>query len=134
MGANPGPEVLQWGQTEGITVTGAVPEIRDYLRMARVSICPISLKIGVQTKVLEAMACGTPVVTSNVSSLPEVGGQAALLVNPMDVDAISDALGRLLQDAELRQQLIARGFDQARQFTWEKSAAQLLDLYAIFGK
>ena len=93
-----------------------------------------SLYEGLGLPVLEAMACGTPVVTSNVSSLPEVGGQAALLVNPMDVDAISDALGRLLQDAELRQQLIARGFDQARQFTWEKSAAQLLDLYAIFGK
>lgn len=68
VGANPGPEVLQWGQTEGITVTGAVPEIRDYLRMARVSICPISLKIGVQTKVLEAMACGTPVVTTSAGN------------------------------------------------------------------
>jgi glycosyltransferase involved in cell wall biosynthesis len=68
VGANPVPEVLQLGQTEGITVTGAVSEIRDYLRMARVSVCPISLKIGVQTKVLEAMACGTPVVTTSAGN------------------------------------------------------------------
>lgn len=77
VGANPIPEVLQWGQTEGITVTGAVPEIRDYLRMARVSICPISLKIGVQTKVLEAMACGTPVVTTSAgnSGIQAISGE-----------------------------------------------------------
>jgi glycosyltransferase involved in cell wall biosynthesis len=77
VGANPTPEILQWGQTEGITVTGAVPEIRDYLRMARVSICPISLKIGVQTKVLEAMACGTPVVSTSAgnSGIQAVSGK-----------------------------------------------------------
>lgn len=68
VGANPIPEILRLGKTEGITVTGAVPEIRDYLRMARVSICPIALKIGVQTKVLEAMACGTPVVTTSAGN------------------------------------------------------------------
>lgn len=68
VGANPLPEVHRWGQLPGISVTGAVPEIRDYLRMARVSVCPISLKIGVQTKVLEAMACGTPVVTTSAGN------------------------------------------------------------------
>jgi glycosyltransferase involved in cell wall biosynthesis len=92
-----------------------------------------SLYEGLGLPVLEAMACGTPVVTSNVSSLPEVGGHAALLVNPLDADAISDALGRLLQDAELRQQLVARGFDQARRFTWEKAATQLIEIYELFG-
>jgi glycosyltransferase involved in cell wall biosynthesis len=68
VGANPVPEVKRWGKLQDITVTGAVPEILNYLRMARVSICPISLKIGVQTKVLEAMACGTPVVTTSAGN------------------------------------------------------------------
>ena len=68
VGADPVPEILRLGRAEGITVTGAVSEIRDYLRMARVSVCPISLKIGVQTKVLESMACGTPVVTTSAGN------------------------------------------------------------------
>ena len=93
VGANPGPEVLQWGQTEGITVTGAVPEIRDYLRMARVSICPISLKIGVQTKVLEAMACGTPVVTTSAGN---AGIQAASGNGLYIADSPSDFANRVV--------------------------------------
>jgi len=79
------------------------------------------------------MACGTPVVTSNVSSLPEVSGDAALLVEPSDVNAMAEAMCRLLQDANLRQQLVAQGFEQARQFTWDKAARQLLEMYETVG-
>jgi glycosyltransferase involved in cell wall biosynthesis len=89
-----------------------------------------SIYEGFGFPVLEAMACGSPVVTSNTSSLPEVGGEAALLVEPTDVEAIAGAILCLLQDADLRRNLIARGFEQAHKFTWEKAAAQLLDLYA----
>jgi len=88
-----------------------------------------SIYEGFGLPVLEAMACGTPVITSTTSSLPEVGGEAALLVEPTDVEGIAGALRRLLQDADLRRTLITKGFEQARQFTWEKAALQLLGIY-----
>jgi len=91
-----------------------------------------SIYEGFGLPILEAMACGTPVVTSITSSLPELAGDAALLVEPTDVDAIAAALRHLLQEADLRRKLVAAGFDQARKFTWEKAAAQLLDIYNSF--
>ncbi len=91
-----------------------------------------SLYEGFGLPVLEAMACGTPVVTSNTSSLVEVGGDAALLVEPTNVDAIAHAMRRILQEADLRQQLVKQGFEQARQFTWDKAALQLKEIYNRF--
>ena len=88
-----------------------------------------SLYEGIGLPVLEAMACGTPVVTSTISSMPEVAGNAALLVDPYDVDALVEALRRLLADNTLRTDLIARGFVQAKYFTWERAAQQLRDIY-----
>ncbi len=88
-----------------------------------------SLYEGFGLPVLEAMACGAPVVTSNVSSLVEVAGQAALLVDPLSVDDIGAALARLLADEPLRARLIEEGLSQAAQFTWERAARQLLDIY-----
>ncbi len=79
--------------------------------------------------VLEGMACGTPVLTSNVSSLPEVAGDAALMVDPYNVEAITDALRRLLDDTQLRETLIGRGYIQAAKFTWESSAKHLIQIY-----
>ncbi len=84
---------------------------------------------GFGIPVLEAMACGTPVVASNVSSLPEVMGDAGLMVSPGDQEALADALWRLLTDAELRADLIARGHAQAARFTWERAAKLLLRAY-----
>jgi len=84
---------------------------------------------GFGLPLLEAMACGTPVVTSTTSSMPELAGDAALLVEPTDVDALTRALARAHQDAALRDTLIARGFEQIRKFTWEQAAAQLLAIY-----
>jgi glycosyltransferase involved in cell wall biosynthesis len=92
-----------------------------------------SLYEGFGLPVLEAMACGTPVATSNTSSLVEVGGDAALLVEPTNVAAIADAIRRILTDADLRQALVAGGFDQARRFTWEKAALQLRGVYERIG-
>jgi glycosyltransferase involved in cell wall biosynthesis len=78
---------------------------------------------------LEAMACGTPVVTSNVSSLPEVVGDAAILVNPENVFDIARGIGEVLLDEELRARLIRRGREQAGCFSWNWTARQVLEVY-----
>jgi len=78
---------------------------------------------------LEAMACGTPVVVSNTSSLPEVVGDAALLVEPTDVDGMAVAMWRLLSDDALWQQMSDKGLKRARQFNWRKAALETLDIY-----
>ena len=85
-----------------------------------------SLYEGFGLPVLEAMACGTPVLCSNVSSLPEVAGEAALLVNPVDVRGMAEAMSHLLQDEGLRAQLIERGLRQVRRFSWDRCARETL--------
>ena len=92
-----------------------------------------SLYEGFGLPVLEAMACATPVVTSNLSSLPEVAGKAALLVNPRDTEAIGHAIGRLVEDSRLRQQLVSDGLERAQRFTWRQAARELLDVYRRLG-
>jgi glycosyltransferase involved in cell wall biosynthesis len=84
---------------------------------------------GFGMPVLEAMACGTPVVTSNVSSLPEIAGDAALMVTPGDVEGLRRALERLLTDSGLRTEMTLRGLARARVFSWERTAAKLLAVY-----
>lgn len=88
-----------------------------------------SLYEGFGFPVLEAMACGTPVVTSNVSSLPEVAGDAALMVDPYDSEGLTAAIQQLLDDTALRQKLTAKGFVQAKRFTWSDSARHLKQIY-----
>ena len=92
-----------------------------------------SLFEGFGLPVLEAMACGTPVVASNTSSLPEVAGDAALLVDPLDAGAMAAAIRRLLEDAALRRELIARGLQRARAWSWERAAQRVLDVYEEAG-
>ncbi|BAZ11085.1 group 1 glycosyl transferase [Calothrix sp. NIES-4071] len=88
-----------------------------------------SLYEGFGMTILEAMACGTPVITSNVTSLPEVAGDAAILVEPMDIQAIVEAICRLQSDGEYRQLLIDRGLERAKLFTWEITAEQVAESY-----
>lgn len=88
-----------------------------------------SLYEGFGLPVLEAMACGTPVLTSNVSSLPEVAGDAAVLVDPTDVEAIAAAMRRVLQDQALAAALSAKGLARAQQFTWERTARETIKVY-----
>ena len=85
-----------------------------------------SLYEGFGIPVLEAGACGVPVITSNTSSLPEVAGDAALLVDPHDVDAIAEAMTRLVTDEALRNELSRRGLANVRRFSWEKCARETL--------
>jgi glycosyltransferase involved in cell wall biosynthesis len=89
-----------------------------------------SLWEGFGIPVIEAMACGAPVIASDVTSLPEIAGDAALLVDPESVDAIADAMIRLDTNPELRETLIARGLARARAFTWENCARATRDVYA----
>lgn len=89
----------------------------------------VSLYEGFGLPILEAMACGAPVVSSNISSMPEVAGDAALLVAPADVTAIAAALQKVLTDSALRETLIAKGFRQAARFTWMRAARQLHTVY-----
>jgi glycosyltransferase involved in cell wall biosynthesis len=84
---------------------------------------------GFGLPVLEAMACGTPVVCSDRSSLPEVAGDAALLVDPDDTTALADAIARVLSDAALAADLRQRGLARARAFTWRRTAEATRSIY-----
>jgi glycosyltransferase involved in cell wall biosynthesis len=88
-----------------------------------------SLYEGFGFPVLEAMACGVPVVTSNTSSLPEVAGEAALLVDPKSVEELAAAMRRLLDDTALRAEMRARGLKRASRFTWEETARRTAEVY-----
>ncbi len=89
----------------------------------------VSLYEGFGLPLLEAMACGTPVIASNVSSLPEVVGDVGLQVNPRDVADITQALKAMIDRSDLRTTTIAAGLDRARTFSWEKAARELLAIY-----
>ena len=95
---------------------------------ARTLVIP-SLYEGFGLPILEAMACGTPVITSSLSSLPEVAGKAGILVNPLDISAIGDAILRIESDSQHRAFLIDAGYQQVRKFTWERAARQLKSIY-----
>lgn len=88
-----------------------------------------SLYEGFGMPVLEAMACGAPVVSSSAASLPEVVGDAAFLVDPLDVEGLAAAMTRVVEDVELRESLRKKGFLRVKAFSWEQSAQELLRVY-----
>jgi glycosyltransferase involved in cell wall biosynthesis len=88
-----------------------------------------SLYEGFGLPVVEAMACGTPVITSNVSSLPEVAGDAAVFIDPRSEMEISTALEHLIDDPDLRTRLRTAGLSRAKKFSWRSTAEQTIEGY-----
>jgi glycosyltransferase involved in cell wall biosynthesis len=114
---------------EGVILPGYVDDVDvAALYSGALALVFPTLHEGFGFPVLEAMRCGVPVIGSTTSSLPEVAGDAALLVNPRDVEAIVDAIERIMVDHELRTDLIARGHLQAQRFTWQRTAEQTLQV------
>lgn len=122
--------VRRWQAESWLEFTGYVrtQELVSQYQSALVTCYP-SLYEGFGFPVLEAMACGSPVITSRGSSLSEVAGEAALLVNPLDPTEIAGALGRVLADDGLRRDLRARGLAQAGHFSWARNRDETADLY-----
>jgi len=122
--------VVRSGVQNDVRFLGFVPieVLRIFYDEAKVFVFP-SLYEGFGLPPLEAMAHGTPVVTSNVSSLPEVVGSAAVLVNPENVFEIMRALHRVLIDQALRSRMVELGYQQVKRFSWEASVRRILDVY-----
>ena len=114
------------GIEDAVTFLGYTTEdtLRDLYSRAACLVLP-SLGEGFGLPILEAMACGTPVVVANTSSLPEVAGDAALSVDPNDAIALVDAMYRLLTDRGLREDLRRRGFERAAPYSWRRTAEQI---------
>lgn len=122
--------VIRSGMQHDVRFLGFVPieVLRTFYDAAKIFVFP-SLYEGFGLPPLEAMAHGTPVVTSNVSSLPEVVGNAAVLVHPENVFEIMRALHRVLLDQPLREKMKERSYRQAAKFSWEKSVRRIMDVY-----
>lgn len=122
--------VVRGGVQNDVRFMGFVPieMLRVFYDQAKIFVFP-SLYEGFGLPPLEAMAHGTPVVTSNTSSLPEVVGNAAVLVNPENVFEIMRALYRVLLDQGVRERLKQRGYGQSQKFSWEASALKILEIY-----
>lgn len=103
-------------------------ELHQVLASASVLVYP-SLYEGFGLPPLEAMAAGTPVICSNVSAIPEVTGQAAILIDPNDVDELNQKMQQIINDSELKNQMIIKGIQQASTFTWENCAMQTAMIY-----
>ena len=105
-------------------------ELLNVMCAARVMAFP-SLYEGFGLPILEAMSAGVPVVTSNVSSMPEIAGDAALLVDPRNVEEIADSIVRLLGDDALRAELSRKGVERASTFSWERAAREIMAMYRL---
>ncbi len=122
--------VHKLGLKDDIIFTGYVPD-EDLVKFYNASdlfVYP-SLYEGFGLPPLEAMACGTPVITSNTSSLPEVVGDAGIMVNPYEIDTLADEMHKILNDKSLQDNLRKRGLKRAKSFSWSKTASQTWKIY-----
>ncbi|WP_256871684.1 glycosyltransferase family 1 protein [Nostoc sp. TCL26-01] len=126
-------QVAELGITHRVKFLDYVPyaQLPIIINQAIALVFP-SLWEGFGFPVLEAMACGTPVITSNLSSLPEVAGDAAILVNPYNTDEITQAMRMIADDVELRSHLSIQGMARANQFSWEKTGKATVDVLSRY--
>lgn len=117
-------------QKKGIHFTGYVPDkkLMSFYKQAITLVYP-SLYEGFGLPILEAMSLGVPVITSNITSMPEVAGDAALLVNPESEEEIAEAMQSILENRELRDSLIKKGYKRASMFSWEETARKTILAY-----
>ncbi len=122
----------RFGVTARVDFTGRVAEgkLPGLYRGAEALVFP-SLYEGFGLPIVEAMACGTPVITSNVTSIPEVAGDAALLADPTSVDQIAAAMHHIVSDTSLRDRLRAKGLARVAQFSWANTAAKVHEVLAV---
>lgn len=103
-------------------------ELVGIINLAGATLLP-SFYEGFGLPILESQICGTPVITSNISSMPEVAGKGALLVDPYDVDRIRSAIRKIFDDQNVQKSLVDNGFENVKKFSWEKIAQQTVDVY-----
>lgn len=103
-------------------------ELVAIYNLASVVLLP-SFYEGFGLPILEAQVCGTVIITSNVSSMSEIAGDGAILVNPYKVEEIKNAIGRIIRDKKLRDELIRKGFENVKRFSWEKTAKETIAVY-----
>lgn len=126
--------IKQAGSKYNLVITGeTIPWVTDIelpllYNCATVLLYP-SLYEGFGLPVLDAFACGTPVITSITSSLPEVGGKAAIYVDPLNISEMKEKLDNIMKDEDLRKEYIKKGFEQAKKFSWEKCADETAQVY-----
>ncbi|MGI5991526.1 MAG: glycosyltransferase family 4 protein [Methanosarcina sp.] len=122
--------VLEFNLKDDVIFLGSVPDgdLPLLYNAASLFVYP-SVYEGFGLPPLEAMACGCPVITSNSSSLPEVVGDAGLLVDTCNIDHLVDSMHKVLTNEELRQRIIKRGLEQAKSFNWRKCAEETLEVY-----
>ncbi|MCU0644036.1 MAG: glycosyltransferase family 4 protein [bacterium] len=128
--SEPEKKIEQLNLTEDVILKGYVSdeELPLYYQGAEAFLFA-SLYEGFGIPILEAMSCGTPVITSNISSLPEVAADAALCINPVSSSAIAEAMERLVLQPELKADLITKGLKRAKMYSWERTAEQTLAVY-----
>jgi glycosyltransferase involved in cell wall biosynthesis len=122
--------VEELGLEDEVLFPGYLPasELPLWYNAAELFVYP-SLYEGFGLPPLEAMACGTPVVTANTSSLPEVVGDAGLAVDPLDIEGLAEAMKQVLGDDSLQQEMKVRGLRRARGFSWAKTAQETVQVY-----
>jgi glycosyltransferase involved in cell wall biosynthesis len=124
-------QVEEWGLENEVILPGFIADedLPALYNLAELFVFP-SLYEGFGLPPLEAMACGTPVITSDRPSLPEVVGEAGLMVEATDSQELAEAMERVLTDENLRREMRGKGLEQAAKFTWEAAAGKLLDVYS----
>lgn len=122
--------ILNEGIQNELSITGYISreELRVLYSFASCFVFP-SVYEGFGIPLLEAMACGAPVVCSNSSSLPEVAGDAAIMIDPYDIDGFSVAMGKVVENEELRKNMIQKGLERVKHFSWEETARKTLQVY-----